>query len=343
MKVSINFLSYNHASFVGAALRSALAQDYPEYELIVHDDGSTDGTAEIIENILATEVPAHVHVIIAGDGKNHGMVESFNRTLKVATGEVIMHIAGDDISHPNRLAKSVEVFQKHPDVMLVVSEVQRIDKKGNLLTHPNYESEDKFYSYTEKPRHIYAKAFILGAAAAYRSRLVKEFEPIKRGFCHAEDNIYWVRALLLGRIYYIAEPLLYYRLHENNVSENGWKWMNGVSSDLKIAHLEFARKHSLNILQWEIDIRHALQKGFIDELKAAQSLKTAKLDAMRWALLVASLNVASWSVWFRLASENIKWGGIKVTTSMFKLRISERYRRRYWSRHIEWATKHFKP
>lgn len=343
MKASINFLSYNHAAFVGAALRSALTQDYPEYELIVHDDGSTDGTAEIIENILATEVPAHVHVVIAGNGKNHGIVESFNRTMRLATGEVIMHISGDDIAYPSRLSKSVEIFNRYPDVMLVVSEVQRIDKKGNILTHPSYAPEDKFYSYAKRPRHIYAKSLILGAAAAYRSEVVKNFDPITTGFCHAEDNIYWVRALLLGRIYYIAEPLTQYRLHDDNASENGWKWRNGMSEEFKVAHLEFIRKHSLNVLQWEIDIRHALQKSFIDESKAAQALKTAKLDALRWALLFTSLNVQPWKVWFRLALENLKWGGIKVTLSMFKLRLTSWRRRRYWHLHIESLTRHFRP
>ena len=333
MKASVIFLSYNHASFVGDALRSALNQDYPEYELIVHDDGSVDGTRQIIESILASEVPPHVRVVLAGDGKNHGLVEAFNRATRVSTGEILLHISGDDISYPCRLKRTAEVFKKHPDVMLVVSETQRIDENGNNLKHPRCIKADEIFSYDKKPSYIYAKSPILGAAAAYRARIAKDFDPIKPDFCHAEDNVYWVRALILGKIYYIAEPLLSYRLHTNNFTENQWKWRNGITDSLKDAHLQFAKKHAKNFLQWELDIRHALRNDFINKSKAAQILKTAKLDAMRWALLVSSLKVEPWGEWFRLALESLKFGGVKVTISKLKLRLSNRRRLRYWNRH----------
>jgi glycosyltransferase involved in cell wall biosynthesis len=335
MKVSIAFLSYNHVAFVGAALRSALNQNYPEYELIIHDDGSNDGTLQVIEDILAKEVPAHIRIIMAGDGKNHGLIESFNRAMTASTGEIIMHISGDDISCQNRLSRAVEIFKKFPDVMLVVSEAHRIDDSGNFVAYSCHATEDSFYSYDKKPSHIYAKAPILGAAASYRACVIKDFPLITAGHCHAEDNVYWVRALLKGRIYNIAEPLLCYRFHENNFSENGWKWATGLSDNLKASHLEFVRKHGLNFLQWEIDILHAKQRGFINEAKAAVVLRTARADALRWSLLFKSLNVKPWSEWLHLGLESIKIGGIKVAIGMLKLRLSPRRRSRYWSRHLK--------
>ena len=336
MKVSIIFLSYNHAGFVGDALRSALSQDYPEYELIVHDDGSTDGTRQIIESILAKEVPRHVRVVIAGDGINHGLIEAFNRAMSASTGEILIHFSGDDISYSHRLSRSVEVFKKQPDVMLVVSEAHRIDNNRNFLTYTNYAPKDEMYSYVTEPKHIYAHSPILGAAAAYRACVIKNFNPIIPGFCHAEDNVYWVRALLLGKIYYIADSLLCYRLHLDNISENEWKWRLGITDSLKASHLEFVRKHSLNFLQWEIDIKHARQKGYIDESRFAQALKTAKLDAMRWALIFNALSVEPWSAWFPLALESIKCGGLREFTNKLKLRLSERRRLRYWNTHAKY-------
>ena len=338
MKVSIIFLSYNHAAFVGDALRSALSQDYPEYELIVHDDGSTDGTRQIVESILAQEVPRHVRVVIAGDGNNHGLIEAFNRAMRASTGEILIHFSGDDISYPHRLSRTMEVFHAHPDVMLVTSEAQRIDGKGNLLNHPVSAPQEKIYSYASDPEHIYANSPILGAAAAYRASVIKNFNPITSGFCHAEDNVYWVRALLLGKIFCIRDSLLAYRLHGENFTENEWKWRNGTIDSLQAAHIEFVRKHSLNFLQWEIDIAHAYRNGLIDKSRATQALKTAKRDAMRCSLLVSSLKVEPWSTWFWLALESIKCGGYKEFISKLKLRLSKRRRLRYWNTHAKWMT-----
>ncbi len=338
MKVSVIFLSYNHAGFVGDALRSALSQDFAEYELIIHDDGSTDGTQQIIESILAQEVPRHVRVVIAGDGKNHGLVEAFNRAMSASTGEILIHFSGDDISYVDRLSRTMEVFYSHPDVMLVTSEAQRIDDKGNFINHPVYAAEDKIYSYASDPGHIYANSPILGATAAYRACVIKNFNPITPGFCHAEDNVYWVRALLLGKVYYIRDFLLAYRLHGENFSENERKWRHATTESLQAAHLEFVRKHSLNFLQWEIDIVHAHRNGLIDKSKATQALKTAKRDAMRWALIFNALSVEPWSAWFPLALESIKCGGLKEFTNKLKLRLSQRRRLRYWNRHEKWIT-----
>lgn len=336
MKVSIIFLSYNHELFVAEALRSALQQDYPKYELVVHDDGSTDGTLPIIKEILKNETPSNVEVIFASDGKNHGMVESFNRATAAASGDIIMHISGDDRAFLHRLRRHVEVYQSNLSVMLVLSEVRRIDERGEDIPYKKFSTHDGLFSYAQNKKNIHAGSYILGASASYRAEVFKKFGKILPGGSHSEDNTYWVRALLLGQIYFIAESLLFYRLHTNNESENPWKWRLGLSEKLKLEHLSFAKKHSQNFSQWSIDIAHAKKNGYVSELDAKIILRTARLNALNWEVLYHSLNVSPWGQWWDSARGLILLGEVKMFIRRLKFRFSATRRDRYWMAYEKW-------
>ena len=132
MKASLLFITYNHARFVAEAIRSAMAQDYSDLELVVCDDASTDDTRKILEAEL-TKCPQHLTQVQAHSSENVGLISNFNRGIAACSGEVVIVMSGDDISCPDRVSKIVEEFVKNPRSMLVYSNYQSIDSAGRFL------------------------------------------------------------------------------------------------------------------------------------------------------------------------------------------------------------------
>jgi len=129
-KASILLLTYNQEKFVSTSLLGALNQDFDDYEIIVADDGSTDRTMAVITQIVATHARRHL-VRYMPKETNMGLVRNWNRAVAAAKGEILVGMAGDDISSPDRLAVTSKIFEDRPEVMVVMSQVSIIDEAGN--------------------------------------------------------------------------------------------------------------------------------------------------------------------------------------------------------------------
>lgn len=105
--VSIVCLCYNHALFVKEALESVWAQTYPAIELIVVDDGSTDGSAELIRQLLSDRPD----VLFFDLKENRGNCRAFNQGLAVSSGKYIIDLAADDVLLPDRVAVGVQALE----------------------------------------------------------------------------------------------------------------------------------------------------------------------------------------------------------------------------------------
>jgi len=112
-RVSVVMPAYNRADAIGRAIDSVLRQSHPDVELIVVDDGSSDGTRERVQRYGD-------RVVLLGDGANHGSNWARNRGLERATGEIVSFIDSDDEFLPDKLATVVALFAARPDVDVVV-------------------------------------------------------------------------------------------------------------------------------------------------------------------------------------------------------------------------------
>lgn len=126
-KVSVIMATYNCLETLPAALDSIRDQTYPNWELVVCDDGSTDGTWEFLQS--AGEDPAY-HLVLLRNPENRKLAYSLNRCLPVASGELIARMDGDDISDPTRLARQVQFLREHPQCDLVGTGMRRFDAAG---------------------------------------------------------------------------------------------------------------------------------------------------------------------------------------------------------------------
>jgi glycosyltransferase involved in cell wall biosynthesis len=106
--VSVHCVSYNQIAYIDEAIRSAVGQDYDNLEVIVCDDGSTDGTAERIRE-WAERYPGRVVPVL---GPHVGITANCNRIMPVARGKYIFHHAGDDVYLPGKVTKQVEWLEE---------------------------------------------------------------------------------------------------------------------------------------------------------------------------------------------------------------------------------------
>lgn len=117
-RISVILPCLNDSKYIKEAINSVINQDYEDYELLVIDGGSTDGTIQIVESFSDERI-----TLLDGGG----FVESLNKGIEIARGQYIARIDSDSISHPTRFRKQIQFLDSHEDVVAVGSAVRRID------------------------------------------------------------------------------------------------------------------------------------------------------------------------------------------------------------------------
>jgi glycosyltransferase involved in cell wall biosynthesis len=112
-KVSVVVPIYNQLPFIRETVDSVLAQDYENVELVLSDDGSTDGTREILSE-YAERHPERIKLVVSE--RNTGIPGAFNRALDAHTGEYVAWLGGDDVMLPGKLSAQVALLQSRPEI-----------------------------------------------------------------------------------------------------------------------------------------------------------------------------------------------------------------------------------
>lgn len=126
--VSVVVTAYNVRAFIAETLRSVMSQPYANFEVIVVDDGSTDGTDRILESVSDD---ARISVIRQ---TNKGSSSARNAGARAAKGEFLAFIDGDDVATSHRLHSSIEALQQYPDSALSYGRIDLIDEAGKTLS-----------------------------------------------------------------------------------------------------------------------------------------------------------------------------------------------------------------
>jgi glycosyltransferase involved in cell wall biosynthesis len=130
--ISVAIIAYNQRKFLGELLDSVLTQDYPNLEVIVADDASTDGTSELREE-YERKHPGRVIWLFAKT--NGGVTANANAGLQRCTGEYFCLVGGDDIFLPGKISAQVEWFRQHPDGALCACSVEVFDSQTGQIIH----------------------------------------------------------------------------------------------------------------------------------------------------------------------------------------------------------------
>ncbi|MCK4434109.1 glycosyltransferase family 2 protein, partial [Candidatus Bathyarchaeota archaeon] len=140
--VSVILTCYNGVRWISKAIESVLAQTYEDFELVIIDDGSTDGSKKIVASYLSDERVRYIHQ------ENKGFSAAVNRGIKETTSSLIGFIGQDDLYVPSKLKLQVKYLSEHTDVDLVHSNYCSIDSKGRIvqvrdINVPNFSSKKK--------------------------------------------------------------------------------------------------------------------------------------------------------------------------------------------------------
>lgn len=209
--VSILLLCYKDACFIREALAGALAQTVP-CEIIVSNDCSNDGTFELVQEIVAQYRGPH-RVSVRCNERNLGVAGHINAAVPLTTGDIVVMMAGDDVSYPHRVATILDAFEKHPRGMVLGSRFDGIDE-GGALRKVSFRSHPEVFGLGYFVR-IGRLIGLLGASLAFRREVFDRFGPI---IGPIEDNALTLRGALLGDCINLREPLIRYRQHSGSVS-----------------------------------------------------------------------------------------------------------------------------
>lgn len=124
-RVSVVVPTYNNALYIDATIHSVLSQTYVDFELIVSDHSSTDGTWERLQ-----AMPADPRITLMRVPPGGGAPANWDAVTQRATGEFIKLVCGDDILYPTNLAEQVAAFDRHPNAVLVASQRDIVDEAG---------------------------------------------------------------------------------------------------------------------------------------------------------------------------------------------------------------------
>jgi glycosyltransferase involved in cell wall biosynthesis len=136
-RVSIIIPVYNRGGYLDACLRSIAEQTCDDYEVVLADDGSTDGALDVARH-AADAQPERIRLLRHPDGGNHGISPTRNMAIRAARGEFIAFIDTDDAWHPRKLEKQLAVFDRHPEAAICYTKAAFMDADGNAILHDRW-------------------------------------------------------------------------------------------------------------------------------------------------------------------------------------------------------------
>jgi glycosyltransferase involved in cell wall biosynthesis len=185
-------------------IASVRAQTLADWELVVVDDGSTDGTSDALAR-AAAEDP---RIVVLRNDRRRGTGFSLNRAAGAATAPLVAVLDADDIAHPTRLERQVSFLDAHPDVHVLGSGAELVDEAGTPLPAtrpPEQHSELAARRFRQVPvlhPSVMMRREVLGRLGGYDTRLKR-----------AQDHDLWLRAFRAGlRFHNLPEPLIRYRV-----------------------------------------------------------------------------------------------------------------------------------
>jgi glycosyltransferase involved in cell wall biosynthesis len=203
--VSVLLPIFNCRRYLDEAISSILRQTFTDFELIAVDDGSTDGSGEILKRYAAQD--ARVKII---SRPNTGIAVALNDAIAAASGEFLARMDGDDISLPQRLETQLRFLREHSDIVLLGSRVRLIDPFGVAL----YESSHKL-THQEIEREMLDGIgwAVVHPAAMMRATAVRAAGGYRSDRVPTEDLDLFLRMSEIGKLANLPDILLEYRQH----------------------------------------------------------------------------------------------------------------------------------
>lgn len=283
-KVSVIIPVYNCEKYIGPAIDSVLAQTYKDFELIVVNDGSTDGTPQVLDRYEGQ--------IVRIDQENKNVAEARNTGVRAARGKYLAFLDSDDLWHPEKLGKQVPLLDSDSSVGYVYTNVEflfgdtRCLGEGFLMNPPHRG---------EVVNELLPNNFVCVSSVMMRAVLFDdEVELFRSKFILSEDYDVHLRMSVKCKFDYNEEKLVKYRIHPINASRNRALMLEravGIVEDFILKHPEVGEKYPClfkkALLDWKILLGYEyLCTGRLREARRCyfEYCTGTPLDVRRWVL-----------------------------------------------------------
>ena len=210
MKVNILMSTYNGEKFVAEQIKSIQQQTFTDWQLLIRDDGSKDGTVAILENFVSTD--SRIRLI---RDENVGVIESFFRLVKADQADFYFFCDQDDFWLPDKLATVLEVSEKQDNTkpIMYYTDLKVVDKNLQILNESMIKSQSD-HANTQLVQELTENS-VTGCTSMINQALANLWQSTSDIIMHD-----WYLALLAaatGQLIYIDQPTVLYRQHDNNV------------------------------------------------------------------------------------------------------------------------------
>ena len=209
-QVSVVIPSYNGERYIAEAAGSILAQTYTDLELVVVDDGSTDGTCAILRALAD-----HDSRLRLVEKSNEGLIATLNRGVAEARGRYIARLDHDDISRPTRIAAQSAFLDTNPDFIGVGCLIENVDADGHVLARARIRHETLVHAPAAFPPR---QQWLYGPTPMIRADALREVGGYRTQFLAAEDRDLCWRLGAIGRLHRLPLVLVEHRIHAGNMS-----------------------------------------------------------------------------------------------------------------------------
>lgn len=276
-KISVIIPLYNHEQYIAEAVHSVLIQTFGDIELIIINDGSTDGSESVVKGIQ----DPRIRYFSQG---NQGAPRSINRGIGLARGEYIGILNSDDAYYPERLSECLSVLEANPSLAATFSQVECVDSGGGHLRNVGrddycWKDRDPGTSFQGEKNIVFdllAGNFLLTTSNLFCRKTVFAESGYFRNLRYTHDYEFFLRLCQGYGTTVIEKPLVRYRIHGlNTVSEDE----AGVSFEVGLVLADFLIRHAHG------ELFGGDSGGYATMAKFLNSINTYRADRVMTTLL----------------------------------------------------------
>jgi glycosyltransferase involved in cell wall biosynthesis len=208
--VSVLMTVYNGQHYLPEAVESILQQTFTDFEFVIVDDGSTDGSLDLLRRYEKRDPRIRLF-----ERPHAGIVPAANFGLRQCRGEFVARMDSDDVALPHRFETQVQTLRERPEVVVVGGAYDLIDAAGRFLRRQWPPTDNS----SLQELSLAGSTPICQPLAMMRRSALEKVGEYDRVVETAEDNDMWLRLGEVGQLMCVPEVLLKYRQHANSVSE----------------------------------------------------------------------------------------------------------------------------
>lgn len=213
--VSVFITVYNRESFIRECVESVINQTGQDFEICICDDGSTDRTPEILNDLQKEYNKEREIIRVSTHKKNKGVAAAYRTAIGMGRGRYIAQLDSDDVLYPKALATLGAVLDTHPTIGLVCSDYEYVDSHGNFYAPSVYQAEIS----TDALKHLMLnKTAVIHHLRMFRRDLLDKIQNWCDTAHLCADYDLYIKLTEITNVMKVPEILYQQRWHEGNIS-----------------------------------------------------------------------------------------------------------------------------